>query len=426
MEEDSEPDSTRAEKTGEVAISALPEKIDISYLESLINDPNYSEDIDATILRPTWDKGEVAVLNPSLSPVPINGKIPFIYRSEQATIPLKDKQFKDLGCFDRKSVIKHANLESPVRLSKEKKIIIEPEYLYEYFGCEDPRLTRVNDLFYITYTGFSGLNANICLATTTDFKTIEKQGVIGPNMTLREAGELVQDPYYKEKITNDYKALKENFSKIKERNPRLFEVVGNIKPEEVLISDKDAILEYNVNNDKKWELKHRIWPWAQVAYATSISDLKEKGFWRNHFKNLHKFTKIKTKGRFNKSGRYSRHVGWGSTKFKLWDKNVELIHGADDELNYSGTLIETKKGNIVAMIQDQILVPDKTDTFIYKANGEYKIKGVIFPTGALVDEKADRLYIYSGSADQNIKMNSKQASWAYEQLDHAHNKIEVA
>ena len=49
---------------------------------------------------------------------------------------------------------------------------------YEEFGCEDARITRIDDLFYINYSAVSSLGITTALATTRDFVTVEKQGLI--------------------------------------------------------------------------------------------------------------------------------------------------------------------------------------------------------------------------------------------------------
>lgn len=50
-------------------------------------------------------------------------------------------------------------------------------------GVEDPRVIRVNGTFYMTYTGFDGKTARLCLATSTDLVNWQKYGPILPNVT---------------------------------------------------------------------------------------------------------------------------------------------------------------------------------------------------------------------------------------------------
>ncbi len=55
---------------------------------------------------------------------------------------------------------------------------------YEVYGCEDPRVSFLADRgeYVITYTGFSPLGAGVCIATTKDFRHVERFGLaLAPN-----------------------------------------------------------------------------------------------------------------------------------------------------------------------------------------------------------------------------------------------------
>jgi predicted GH43/DUF377 family glycosyl hydrolase len=51
---------------------------------------------------------------------------------------------------------------------------------YDDWGCEDPRITYLDDLqlYAIVYVGWSRYGAGVCLATTRDFKTAERRGLL--------------------------------------------------------------------------------------------------------------------------------------------------------------------------------------------------------------------------------------------------------
>ena len=51
---------------------------------------------------------------------------------------------------------------------------------HEDFGCEDPRLTYLDDLkkWVIAYTAYSPFGAGVALALTSDFKTVERLGLV--------------------------------------------------------------------------------------------------------------------------------------------------------------------------------------------------------------------------------------------------------
>ncbi len=49
---------------------------------------------------------------------------------------------------------------------------------YETFGVEDPRITQIDGVYYIDYVAVSPLGVTTCLASTRDFKSFERLGVI--------------------------------------------------------------------------------------------------------------------------------------------------------------------------------------------------------------------------------------------------------
>jgi predicted GH43/DUF377 family glycosyl hydrolase len=61
----------------------------------------------------------------------------------------------------------------------DRKQIIKPEFLWEEYGCEDPRVCHFGDDFYIFYTAISNFppsasSIKIAVAKTKDFQTFEK------------------------------------------------------------------------------------------------------------------------------------------------------------------------------------------------------------------------------------------------------------
>lgn len=62
-----------------------------------------------------------------------------------------------------------------------RKPVLFPTETYEHpGGCEDPRIVRLEDTFVMTYTGFDGKMARLCLATSQDLLHWEKHGVLFP------------------------------------------------------------------------------------------------------------------------------------------------------------------------------------------------------------------------------------------------------
>ncbi|MEZ6083159.1 MAG: glycoside hydrolase family 130 protein [Phycisphaerae bacterium] len=62
----------------------------------------------------------------------------------------------------------------------ENAIRFEPQGEFEEFGVEDARITRIGGTYWITYVAVSRHGPATALASTTDFQTFERHGVIFP------------------------------------------------------------------------------------------------------------------------------------------------------------------------------------------------------------------------------------------------------
>jgi predicted GH43/DUF377 family glycosyl hydrolase len=68
-----------------------------------------------------------------------------------------------------------------VHFTKRPEPVIVPDQDYEKpGGCEDPRIVKVGDTFYVTYTGYSPAGTPSCIATSKDLIHWEKHGQILP------------------------------------------------------------------------------------------------------------------------------------------------------------------------------------------------------------------------------------------------------
>src|SRR5262245_33772741 len=78
--------------------------------------------------------------------------------------------------------------------------VFGPANQYEEFGVEDPRISRIGDTFYITYVAVSRHGVATALASTKDFNSFERHGII----FYPENKDVVLFP---EKIGGEYFAL---------------------------------------------------------------------------------------------------------------------------------------------------------------------------------------------------------------------------
>ncbi|MEM1209367.1 MAG: hypothetical protein AAGI54_08875 [Planctomycetota bacterium] len=90
-----------------------------------------------------------------------------------------------------------------------------PQGPYETYGIEDPRVTQLGDLFYITYVAVSPRGVCTCLMSTTDFVTFHRHGIILPP----DNKDVVLFP---EKLLGDYVAIHRPMPAIKFAEPAMW------------------------------------------------------------------------------------------------------------------------------------------------------------------------------------------------------------
>ncbi len=67
------------------------------------------------------------------------------------------------------------------------KPVFVPEGRLETRGCEDPRIVRLEDKFYMTYTAYSQEGVRVALASTANFISWKRLGVIFPEINNKDA-----------------------------------------------------------------------------------------------------------------------------------------------------------------------------------------------------------------------------------------------
>lgn len=122
------------------------------------------------------------VNNPILRPNPANG-FESAYLYNPTAIVVDDKVFllyRAQGP-DKVSRIGLAWSEDGYNFTRLDKPILSPTEPWEQGGgCEDPRIVRVDGVFYLTYTGYDLDKAKLCLATSTDLLNWKKYPPLWP------------------------------------------------------------------------------------------------------------------------------------------------------------------------------------------------------------------------------------------------------
>lgn len=105
----------------------------------------------------------------------------FEFSTKDPGINLNDPRvvcFPDRMFLTTISHLRVARSNDGVHFTVEPKPALFPDQPYEAFGLEDPRITKLGDTYYVVYKGVEPHGITQCLATTKDFVTWQKHGII--------------------------------------------------------------------------------------------------------------------------------------------------------------------------------------------------------------------------------------------------------
>lgn len=286
------------------------------------------------------------------------------------------------------SSIGYCLLNGPLTIeNRNTKPILVPEFDYESHGIEDPRIVKIENIYYLTYTGFDGVNALGCLATSTDLIHFEKKGIMVPQITYKEFHQLsdinpsIDSKYFR---FNQHEGVVEK---------------DGIK---ILVWDKNLIF-FPRKINGKFCFMHRIRPEIQIVVAVQkLEDLTEE-FWINYFINFNDYVVLSPK--FDHEISY---IGGGCPPIETEFGWLMIYHGVKDSLKgyvYSAcaALLDLNNPQIeIARLPYPLFKPE----FVWELKGE--VNNVCFPTGSVVFD--DKLYIYYGAADERIATASLSIS----------------
>ncbi len=321
------------------------------------------------------------------------------FENEGVLNPAVIKEGNDVHLFYRAvskgnySTIGYCKLNGPSTvIERSDSPILFPQSDDESHGVEDPRIVKIDDLYYLTYTVYDGINALGALATSTDLLHWNKLGVIVPQVCYNEFHHLAGT---KGKINEKYLRYNEH------------EQINKKQGKKVLLWDKNVMFFPRKINNKLYFL-HRIKPDIQIVCINNLEELTTE-FWQNYFIHIAKNIVIAPKFEHEVS-----YVGGGCPPIETAEGWLIIYHGVRDSLNgyvYSAcvALLDLENPeNEIARLPYPLFFPEKE----WELKGE--VNNVCFPSGtALFD---DTLYIYYGAADERIAFASLSISELLKEL----------
>jgi len=165
------------------------------------------------------------------------------------------------------STIGYCKLKGPLIIEERLgKPLLCREHDYESHGMEDPRITKIDDLYYLSYTAYDGVNALGALAVSKDLKHFDKLGLIVPRISY-----------------DTFNGLAGTNGVINGKYLR-YNIHGGVHKDagkEVFVWDKNVIFFPRRVNGKLYFL-HRVRPDIQIVGVNDLEELTDE-FWHHYF-----------------------------------------------------------------------------------------------------------------------------------------------
>jgi predicted GH43/DUF377 family glycosyl hydrolase len=281
------------------------------------------------------------------------------------------------------STIGYCKLDGPLKVSHRNSTpLLVPDFEYESKGMEDPRIVKIDDLCYLTYTAYDDINAFGALATSDDLIDFKRQGIIVPRITYE-----------------DFHRMAECNVNLNEKYKRFYILNDlNIRyTHKVLLSDKNLMFFPRRIHGKLYFI-HRIRPDIQIASVNSIDDLTID-YWKDYLMHFDQHILMGSKYDHEIS-----YIGGGCPPIETREGWLLIYHGVHDSV----------QGYVYCACAALLDLNDPTRELarlpfpLFRPDQEYEISGevhnVVFPTGTAVFD--DKLYIYYGAADTCIAVAS--------------------
>jgi beta-1,2-mannobiose phosphorylase / 1,2-beta-oligomannan phosphorylase len=287
-----------------------------------------------------------------------------------------------------RSTIGHCRLKGPLAIAKRwDKPIIVPEFDYESQGVEDARIVKIDELYYLTYTAYDGMNARGALATSKDLKQFKKHGIIVPPITYAE---FVYRAETSGKVNEKYY-----------RNQKFYYQESDPQ-KRIMLWDKNVVF-FPRRIKGQLVFLHRIRPGIQIAHFNKLEDL-DKDYWDNYFQNFQDHIILDPLHPHESS-----YIGAGCPPIETEHGWLLIYHGAEETdhgIVYSAcaaALLDLENpAKVIARLPYALFSPELE----WERKGE--VNNVVFPTGTALF--GDTLYMYYGAADSVIATASVSLS----------------
>lgn len=256
--------------------------------------------------------------------------------------------------------------------------LLYPQSEAESHGIEDPRISKIDDTYYLCYTAYNGVNALGSLAISKDLKQFTKHGLIVPQFNYEEFRHLAT---CKGKISEKYARYNEKFH------------TGSGLEKSTLLWDKNVMF-FPRRIHGQMVFIHRVRPDIQIVCINELSELTHE-FWENYFINFKQNIVLRSKYKHEVS-----YIGGGCPPIETEHGWLLIYHGVHDT---NKGYVYTACAALLDLNNPKIEIA-RLPYPLFKPEHDWELKGevnnVCFPTGSVQFDET--LYIYYGAADERI------------------------
>jgi len=241
-------------------------------------------------------------------------------------------------------------------LERSLEPVFSPTEPWEEFGCEDPRITGFEGTYYVFYTAYSRRGPRIAAASTSDFRSYVRYGIVGPDHDDKDCA------LFPERIGGEFAAA------------------------------------------------HRIEPNIELAFFDRIKKLDrapQNPNSKNYLKRIEANVIMKPERKWEE-----KKVGIGPPPIRTDAGWLIIYHGVDANTVYraGAALIDLENPcRVIARTSEPILEPEED----YERIGV--VPNVVFPEGAVVVN--DELQVFYGAADRVCCLASVSMKLLIESLE---------
>lgn len=268
------------------------------------------------------------------------------------------------------STIGFCKLDGPLTVTERyDRPFLAPEFDYESHGMEDPRIVKIDGVYYLSYVAFDGKSALGAVATSEDLDHFSRCGIISPAIKYQD------------------------FDRFTKKDSELNKKYLYYNEGADILADKDVVF-FPRRINAKLVFLHRIKPDIQLVAVNDLSELTD-AFWNDYFSDFGQYIVLGPKYPHEVC-----YVGSGCPPIETEHGWLFIYHG----VKLAAKRYEYSCCAALLDLDDPRKELARLPYPLFKPELEYELRGdvddVVFPTGTALF--GDKLYIYYGAADELI------------------------